>query len=80
MKKIVSSSPRRPFRYIILCKSKFSDYKVLSEVDIYAHSFSSSALKAEKIIHAFQSAGVDILLFYKEFYLLRSKKQSELPF
>lgn len=80
MKKIGFSSPRRPFRYLILYKSKFSDYEVLKEVDIYAPSFSSSALKAEAITHAFQSAGVDVLLFYKEFYLLKNNNSVEIPF
>lgn len=80
MKKTNFSSPRRPFRYLILYKSKFSDYEILKEVDIYASSFSSAALKAEKITYSFQAAGVDVLLFYKEFYLLRTKNQSEIPF
>lgn len=80
MKKIGFSSPRRPFRYVILYKSKFSDYEVLKEVDIYASTFSSAALKAEKITYSFQAAGVDVLLFYKEFYLLKFNKQSEIPF
>ncbi|WP_131417631.1 hypothetical protein [Corallincola luteus] len=81
MKKTNSSSLRRPFRFVLLYKSKFSDeFELLKEVDVYAPSFSAASLKAEKIMLSFQLACIDIFLVYKEFYLSRKLKQSEIPF